>query len=241
MVLNDDQSVTLNGDDSGCTAELVTAVQPGNAAFVGSSFGGGAYITASLKWQPISSSSAKPLGWPAFWSMPLEGHMTPYSDQWPGQAQGYMDNIEADFFEALPDEAGTAAYGGSLHNWYGIYLVSCAPAQQCAPALPYSTGQRAVPAGTDFSQYHDYGFLWVPATASTNGYAKFYFDGVEVGYTFEWEQYRDQPPPPDNQPWAFGILDQRHLFLLLGTSQAQPMTVRSVDVWQASVADNIHH
>jgi len=239
VVINSDGSVTLNGDTTGAGGELVTAVQHDSAEpFVGSSFGGGAYIEATFKWQPLRGSSAKLATWPAFWAMGIEGHMAPYSSQWPGQAPGYIHNIEADFFEALPVDAGTNTYGGSMHDWYGIYAQTCAP-QECEVKMPFLTGQRVVPEDTDFTQYHRYGFLWVPATRETKGYAQFFFDGVQLGYSFKWEMLGDQPPPPTNQPWAFGVLDQQHLFFILGTGQGQPMTVQSVDVWQAGTSANI--
>jgi hypothetical protein len=241
VVINSDGSVTLNGDNTGCTGELVTAVQPGSAPFVGHSFGGGAYIEAKLNWQPLPGSATNAAFWPAFWALPIEGNMAPYTNQWPGQPQGYAHEIEADFFEALPVDAGTNSYGGGLHDWYGIYDVTCAPQQECQVTMPYSTGQRTVPAGTHFTQYHRYGFLWVPATSTSMGYAQFFFDDVQVGYTYEWELLGEPPPPPTNQPWAFGILDQQHLFIILGTGQSQPMTVQSVDVWQSDASEDIQN
>jgi hypothetical protein len=35
------------------------------------------------------------------------------------------------------------------------------------------------------------------------------------------------------------VLDRNHLVLILGSGRAQPMTVRAVDVWQASDAANL--
>jgi hypothetical protein len=237
VVLNADGSVTLNGQISG--PQLFTAVQDSaGAPFVGYSFGSGAYIEAVLKWRLLPSSSTNPSSWPAFWALPIEGNFAPYSDQWPGQPTGYVHVIETDFFEADAGDAETTRYGGSMHDWYGIYGQTCPPSD-CQATLPYLDGQRTVPTGTDFTQYHRYGFLWVPATATTQGYAQFFFDGVQVGYTYQWDLLTDQAPPPTNQPWAFGILDQQHLFLILGTSPAQPMTVQSVDVWQASTSANL--
>ena len=166
--------------------------------------------------------------------------MSPLSSQWPGQAAGYRHDIEADFFEALPDDAGKDAYGGSLHEWYGILNRTCSPQQMCQVPMRHWTGQRAVPAGTDFTQYHRYGFLWVPATQERNGYARFYFDGAQIGYTYEWHLPPEPPPPPPaHAPWAFAILDRSHLFLILSTAPAQPMTVQSVDVWQADTSGNL--
>ena len=51
------------------------------------------------------------------------------------------------------------------------------------------------PAGTQTSQPHDYGFLWMPATATSQGYAKWYFHDVQVGNTITWNQYNPATPP----------------------------------------------
>jgi len=238
--LNADGSVTLLGDTTGATGELVTAVQyRGTNSFVGTSFSGGAYIEAELKFDPRSVSAATVQAWPAFWALPLEGNIIPKANEWKGQPSGYVHTVETDFFEAIRDPAGMPpnSYGGSMHDWYGVYNKSCGHGL-CQVAMPYHDGMRIVPVGTDFTQYHRFGFLWVPATVQTAGYAKFYFDGRQVGKTQQWRLFEDQPPPPTGQPWAFGVLDRQHMFLILGTGVTQPMTVRSVNVWQAHTASN---
>jgi len=82
----------------------------------------------------------------------------------------------------------------------------------------------------------------VPATPSTQGYLKFWFDGVENGATLYWNYNNPNnpfpPPPVANQTMMSG-LDARHVFLILGTGTDQPMTVKSVTVWQASGANNL--
>jgi hypothetical protein len=61
-----------------------------------------------------------------------------------------------------------------------------------------------------------------------------------MGADRRWTKFDNQPPPPTNQPWAFGRLDQEHLVLILGTGPNEPMTIRSVNVWQASDSNNLH-
>jgi hypothetical protein len=95
-----------------------------------------------------------------------------------------------------------------------------------------------VPVNTDYTQYHRYGFLWVPATAIEKGYAEFYFDGQKVGTRTAWSRYSGQAPPP-KAPWTFGILDKNHIVLILGTGLGERMTIRSMDVWQASGSGNV--
>jgi hypothetical protein len=242
VVLNPDGSVTLHGDGTGAAGQLVTAVQyTATNSYVGATFSGGAYVEAELKFDPKAVAAASAVqAWPAFWALQLEGNILPNLSQWHGQAAGYLHSIELDFFEANHYAAGTlaTAYGGAMHDWYGVLDKTCGHGL-CQASMPYRTGMRLAPNGTDFDQFHRYGFLWVPATVSTMGYAEFYFDGEQVGPTQQWELFADQPPPPTNQRWAFGVLDRRHLFLILGTGQTQPMTVRSVNVWQRDTSANL--
>ena len=109
-------------------------------------------------------------------------------------------------------------YGTALHNF--------------APGAPeQSTGSWInVPAGTNLNQSNTYGFLWVPATATTQGYAEWFFNGQQVGQTVTWTQ---------GSPGPYGILDGDHLALILGTGPNSPMTVSNVQVWQASTANDI--
>jgi hypothetical protein len=95
------------------------------------------------------------------------------------------------------------------------------------------------PLNTDFTQYHSFGFLWVPATTATLGYAQYYFDNEPTSDIVTWAPYTGEAPPPGLAPWTFGILDSQHLALLLGNGPNEPMTIRSVNVWQASAAANI--
>jgi hypothetical protein len=243
IVLNPDGSVMLSGDTTGPNGELVTVSPTHNAGgFVGTAFGGGAYIEAVFKFDPADVARVNSKGWPAFWSLPIEGLQgTKLQDanQWRGQAPGYKHGVEADFFEYLFLRNGDPrnAYGAGMHDWYGIYNVTCRGLCQ----QPGNAGKRIAPEGTDFTQYHRYGFLWVPATATSSGYSRFYFDGNPIGPDQQWTLFSDQPPPPTQQPWAFGVIDRQHLMLILGTGIGEPMTVQSVNVWQVSAAQNLRN
>jgi hypothetical protein len=98
-----------------------------------------------------------------------------------------------------------------------------------------------LPDGTDTSKPHKYGFLWVPATASTKGYVQFFFDGVHIpGWDKSWNHYQPHLPPTlVDGSTAYSVLDARHLVLLLGTGPKNPMTIHGLEVWQASDAKNI--
>ena len=241
IVLNPDHSITLKGDTTGPGGEIVTAAPARGTDFVGTAFGGGAYIEAELKFNPDDVASMGSKGWPAFWSLGLESSLLKNADQWPGQPPGYRHSVEVDILEYLYLPYGVArnVYGAGMHDWFGIPNATCQKGL-CAEHLHKNDALRATPTGTDFTQYHRFGFLWVPATASAQGYARFYFDGSPIGAEQRWTQYNNQPPTPTGQPWAFGVLDQRHLILILGTGINEPVTVRSVQVWQASASQNIH-
>lgn len=244
--INSDGSVTLAGDTVGPGGELMTATPAKNSAgFVGTAFGGGAYIEATFKFDPADVVRANSKTWPAFWSLALESTgIHPGANQWQGQAPGYLHQIEVDFFEylLLPYGGPQYAYSSSMHDWYGIYKSTCAPAGLCQVGFEFNESKRVAPADTDFTRYHTYGSLWVPATSGTSGYIQFFFDGAPIGVVKKWTQFTNQPPANlKQQPWAFGVVDQQHLVLILGTGPNEPMTVQSVNVWQASASQNLHN
>jgi hypothetical protein len=238
LILNSDGSVTLLGDTTGPNGELATATVTGTPGeFVGTAFGGGGYFEATFKFDPLDVIRANFNGWPSWWSMAIEHLANLDKRQWPGQLKGYEHFIEADFFEydlkEYAERGELNYFGGALHDWFGPPT-----GEYDHVTLPHRLVVRGVPTNTDFTQYHRYGFLWVPATSTQDGYAEYYFDGRRVGRRIAWRQYTNQAPPP-KPPWMFSIMDRNHLVLILGTGPNQPMTVQSVDVWQASHAQNI--
>jgi hypothetical protein len=240
--INGDGTVTLNGDTSGASGQLMSALHyKGTNTFAGTTFGGGAYFEAEFKFDPTTVASAHTAGirgWPAFWGLPLEGAILPYQNQWKGAPSGYQHTVETDFFEADTPLKPTS-YGIGLHDWYGISGQTC-PHGLCVVNLPQS-GERTPPLGTDFTQFHRYGFLWVPASATSSGFMQGFFDGQPIGASHSWTLFQDQAPPPTGQSWAFGRLDQQHQFIILGSGLNQPFTVRSVNVWQHGSSANLAH
>jgi hypothetical protein len=236
--INRDGSVTLSGDVTGPNGQLAT-VSPASTSggFVGTAFGGGGYFEATLKFDPKDTITNNFKGWPSWWSMAIEHMVNLETRQWPGQQSGYEHFIEVDFFEYdLKDYVLNGKwnyFGAAMHDWFGL-----GSAGYSKITLPHDLVVRGVPRNTDFTQYHRYGFLWVPATATRNGYSEHYFDGKKVGRTVVWRQYTNQEPPP-KPPWTFSIIDNNHLVLILGTGIGAPMTIMSVNVWQASVDNNM--
>jgi hypothetical protein len=235
--INSDGSVTLLGDNTGAVGALMSiAPYRGTNTFVGTAFGGGAYIEAVMSYEPAqvtATHTGARYPYPSFWSLPMEGTVIAGGDHWPGQPAGYVHNVEVDFFEADYPTAPTR-YGVGLHDWYGISGITCPALCKVSPTV----AATPPPAGTNFTQFHTYGFLWVPATATTKGFVNAFFDGEKV-WTVLWTQYTTQPPTPVGQPWAFGRMDQQHMFFILGTGVGETFTVKSVNVWQRNASANM--
>jgi hypothetical protein len=226
ITFNSDGSLQMVGAGN---SQIVTAATLGNRNWVGTAFGGGGYFEATLKFDPALVNTAN--GWPAFWSMAIEHLVDVGDDQWAGQAAGYNHFIEADFFEY--DLGRGPRYIGALHDWYGLYNVTCSAF--CGVTSDYK--RRGI-RGVNWNAYHTVGMLWVPATSTTEGYAAFYLDNVKMGTTVTWSQFTSQPPPPA-KPWTFGVFDGQHISLVLGTGVNQGLTVQSVKVWQSTGANNL--
>jgi len=181
-----DGSLTTWADTNNNGAVMASAGAKGGS-YVGVAFGCGAYIESIAAIPPLTDLTP---GHPAAWSMALEhlaglsGAASP-TEQWAGQATGYVHFIEADYGEFF----GINASGASLLNtapidWYG--KPGCGSDGFCkdspAPAIV------ATPGGSNLSVYHRYGLLWVPATAAVNGHYQAYFDDAPIGQNFSWTQ-----------------------------------------------------
>jgi len=227
---NSDGTVSISNYESISTAMRDTSMPH---KWRGMAFGGGAYFEAVLHFANADDSTLK--SWPAFWGSDIENfsqNAVTALTQWSGQPQGFGNWIETDFFEF--DRQSATEYGIQIHNWYGYH-----DHQQVQDVRAYSQPVK-VANGFNWSDSHKYGYLWVPATAATKGYAMAFLDGVQMGPTIYWDQYDPQaPPPPKVGTTAFSVLDSRHLVLVLNTGTHNPMTVESVTVWQASNSENL--
>jgi hypothetical protein len=230
---NADGSVTLNGTGQTFGNGLSTAVA-GDAntttnrlSFTGTAFGGGGYFEATMK----------STGTMSFWFNDIETmngvSVNAGPNPWPGQAAGYGDWVEVDMAEF--DTA--QSYGIAFHNWYATVGSGTNSGSIFPKVMPSPT--------PDYTQYHKYGFLWVPATATAQGYGTFYFDGTAVG-TLTWNKYNSAlgPPPTPAQTTTgggstFSVLDTLHAALILGCNSGDTLTISSVNVWQATAANNL--
>jgi hypothetical protein len=212
---NADGSVTINPGGDNYGAQLSTAsVGTTGRNFSGIAFGGGGYFQATM-------SSTGPM---SFWANDIETMN--------GVSMGKGADPQASWMEAdIAEFDSPGAYGFTLHNWYG----------------PIGSGDvvnanenGASPPGANYAQPNTYGMLWVPATSTTRGYAKFYFNGSQVGNTITWNQYVPGSGPPSlRNGTAFSVLDRLHLALILGAGSSTSTTVYNVEVWQASAVDDI--
>jgi hypothetical protein len=221
---NSDGSVTISPGGNDYGAMLSTTARGAGNSFIGIAFGGGGYFQATMKFNGPAS----------FWANDIE-NMNSVSagtgpNQWPGQPTGFGDWIETDFAEFDSPNV----YGFAIHNWYGKVGSN-------AGTSTVDSGSPVFPAGADYTKPNTYAFLWVPATGSRQGYAKFFFNGSQIGNTINWNQYDPSasPPPAVSNGTAYSVLDKLHLALILGTGSSTPNTIYNVQVWQASAAHNI--
>ena len=124
-----------------------------------------------------------------------------------------MDNTEVDFMEGM---SGNGAYDFGLHHWHPD-----------GSDTPTSTVGSPVKVAADFSKPHTYGFLSVPAQGNAPGYAKWFFDGRQVGNTVTF-----------GQSGLYSTLNTQPMKVMVGTGPNNPMTVYSVSVWQSGSADS---
>lgn len=232
VLFNKDGSVTITGQKSGAGGNgQLTTTGINRSSWVGLAFGCGGYFEAIAKFDNRLVDTAE--GWPAFWSMAIEHMADSSGPQWRGRERGYAHFIEADFFEYdIAPPYGN--YGGTMHDWQGKYDETC-------PGFCNIVSPHVRSAGLDtlWTEYHKLGFLWIPATASSPGSARYFFDDRQMGFPTTWLQFTTQMEVSTNQAWAFGIIDKQHLGLLIGTGYNQPFTVQSVDVWQPASACNL--
>lgn len=243
LKFNHDHTLTLLGGPTGPNGEIATAASVDDSSqFVGTAFGGGGYFEAELKFDPDDVKKANFVGHPSFWSMAIE-HLVGY-----GNPKGTLNTkrfehfIEVDFFEydlKLYQEINIQnVYGGALHDWYGVWKKTCSNGF-CG--ITTDSIKKWIPQRTNLNQFHLYGFLWVPATLKHNGYAQYYFDNKPVGNRIKWKELDFNADPRSNKYSPFSILDHQHLVLILGTGIGEPMTVKSVRVFQRNKFDDLFH
>ena len=101
---------------------------------------------------------------PPPWSMSVENMPMP---GWPGK----WETIENDIMEYNPSWGHPQQFDSTIHDW---------SSGTGSGNIGNFNSVVYVPAGTDYTQWHTYGQLWIPATAENgwHGYRQVYFDGV---------------------------------------------------------------
>lgn len=224
ITTNGDGSVTLAGGNNTSSAQITTIqAASGPTSYTGTVFANGAYfeMVASIGGSSISLTN----GHPKFWAQDIEtraNNTVNSSNQWQGQATGYGNWPEADIAEW--DQSGSStAFSDHVINFYDTI----------GSPLNVTASHVVTTSNINFTQPHRYGMLWVPATVSAQGYAKWYLDGVLTN-TKSWNQYNPATaPPPVDGTTAYGVMDSRHMFPILGSGPNNPLTVYSMTAWQA--------
>jgi hypothetical protein len=187
------------------------------------SFGGGMYVEGIMKYSGKNAGWNTSVGWPCFWANSLEGRSLPFPDN---------RGIEIDFMEALSGQDNT--FAGVIYDWYDS-------APDGSKRQVYGTGEIPIPNGGDLHSLHKYGFLWVPATANSKGYAKFFLDDVLItAWQPVWDlYYANQPVPYVVGKTLYSNMDKQHFWLMFGSGDPNPLTVTEVSVWQRDGSQNI--
>ena len=203
ITANADGSLTVAGGADTWNAQMETGW---NAGANGEAFGGGFYAQATIAVPGATSCLA---------SFDNCGNDTGPGNQWPSWwATSENGTIETDFVEIMDGTAGQ--YGSTVINWADN------------PHVGYGQTVTA-PNGNTLHGQNTYGFLWIPATATSGGSITFFFNGNQVVNPITWTQ--------DN-PGTYGIIDGQRMILRFGAGANSPATFSDIQVWQASTADN---
>jgi hypothetical protein len=204
------------------TWQMASAAPSASSPFYnGRAFFGGTqtYIEASLSFDDSGGTQNV-----AFWSMALAHGLGTSNDQWPGQAAGYEHFGENDFYEYLTN----TTINSSLHDWYGVYNVTCSPGSGLYCQVQNANNVTTV-GTTNWTTFHRFGQLYMPG-----GYLQNYLDGVPTSSYNFWIAQALTPPPSTTTKTAFSILDTLPNFVILGTGIGQTLKVDYVRVWQKS-------
>jgi hypothetical protein len=218
--------LTMVGTAAHRASIQTAAPAPGPAGWGGRVFRNGAYFEARIALGP--DELATPTAWPAFWSMAIEHMAQRGAARWSGQPADFMRFIENDFFEYNPPW-GRNSYIATIQEWYGTWQ-SCGAGLWCKQSNADDPRHYVrLPSGQSWRDFHVYGQVWVPSTASAAGYIQNYMDGRAVGPRVEWA--RGDPSPPSAGRFRYNIIDRQGLVVIL-TTGGQPMMVDWVRVWQ---------
>ncbi|WP_203468532.1 hypothetical protein [Dechloromonas sp. TW-R-39-2] len=231
--LDENGNLVVSGSKKFANGHLATATldQNDHDSYVGTVFKGGAYFEIEFKFDPSTVNTKN--GWPSFWAIPIVNNGKKFAGlTWPGAADKYANTVEIDIFEY--NQSNKFYYGGGFHNWYGVYNETCVP-NFCRYSIPTRDSKRFPGLFFDFSKFHRYGLLWVPATSSRQGSATFFVDSHKVGMGVTWDYRVDDDFDLKKWEKGFSSIDREKYMLIVGTGYEQPLTIRSLKVWQKNM------
>jgi beta-glucanase (GH16 family) len=156
------------------------------------------YFEVSMAWDPVAGS------WPAIWMRPVQYILNPNSEAG-----------EIDIFEG---QGPSTTFYGTIHDW--------APNNEGIDIQNNEKDNSALlPAGTNVTQFHTYGLLWVP------GEVTWYFDNKKVLSATTYPIY-------DQQNYYLILSSQEGVNWTYGNTKGVsatsiPMHVQWVHVFQA--------
>ena len=186
--------------------------------YIGTVFSGGKGLYAVARIAMLNVGSIGSKGWPAFWSNDMKGE-TGLNETMPGCPE-HKESIENDYMEYNPTWGSTGDWYSTMHDW-------------CDTNLGNANSVITAPVGTDFTQAHTYGMLWVPATAANrwHGYRQAYFDG-EPQQAVCWigNQNYSAGVFPETEAsmgsYQYSLMDRDRFEIILGSSQGGIPTMR---------------
>jgi hypothetical protein len=232
---NANGSITTTGGNNSWGQQVLTALPTGGSSFSGTAFTGGGYFEWTMSFSGPANASNISQGWPSLWIVDIEGPgFNNSGDHWQGQPSNYLRWTTINVAEWANDHTPMPASNTVYHEFSDFYGPPDSSGTQVDTGYHANGSPYTVPAGFSFSQPHKYGFLWVPATSSTQGYAQYYIDDVRVDTGVAvWNNYNPaSPPPPVKGTTAFSFIDARHLVPIFGTGPQNPLTVSAFSVWQ---------
>jgi len=229
--------LTLGG--SGTKATLQSAFASG-AGYVGSVFGGGGYFEIDMAiGAPIGANTR----YPAFFLDAIEAITN--TDQWPGQAAGYVHFVEIDVMEFYRTDvsSNTTNYLAGLHDWSGGASTNGFPVSPLYN-IQNSGNYFAIPSQpVNWQARHRYGMNWKLQLGNIPGSFSMYFDDVLMSTTYYLGPVSNPPlsgqdtgiftpSTPAQATQTYAIADGHHYAMRIQTDQVWPIAVYGVKVWQ---------
>jgi hypothetical protein len=194
--------------------EVLDTAHPANnkLGYAGTVFSGGRGLYAVARIEALNVSRWPKVGGIGWWSYDMKGETK--TDLEMRGNPGKIEFVENDFLEYNPVYVGAADFISTMHDW--------GSADQ---NMVNKNNVVTPPAGTDYSKYHTYGGLWVPASAENgwNGYRQLFFDGIpEQAVCWVGNQIYSGGFPATNESmgsYLFSAMDNDKFQFILGGGQ----------------------